>query len=138
MIEDDDNDAVLIQRAFQLSDSPADIQFASDGEAALNYLNHTAPFEDRQKYPTPELILLDLKLRRKSGFEVLARIRDEHQLRRIPIVILTSSDVPTDIERAYELGANSYIVKPVGFTSLVKVVEGLSYYWFEMSVIPGG
>src|SRR5262249_31740660 len=93
-------------------------------------------YSTRSKYPFPTIVLLDLKLPRKSGLEVLAWMRDQPSLKRLPVIMLTSSRHPLDINRAYDLGANSYLVKPVGFDALVEMVRQLDQYWFGMNEKP--
>jgi CheY-like chemotaxis protein len=112
---------------------------ASHGEEAVDYLAGGAGFADRGKHPFPALVLLDLQLPRRSGHEVLEWLRaQEEGLRRLPVVVLTSSREPRDINRAYELGANSYLVKPVSFDALLDMVRVLEHYWLALSERPEG
>jgi CheY-like chemotaxis protein len=101
------------------------LQAVSDGDQAMAYLRGTNTFSDRSKHPMPSLILLDLKMPRVSGFDVLAWLRTEDGLKQLPVVVLTSSNHDADIKRAYDLGARSYLVKPVGFEALVELVKTL-------------
>src|SRR5687767_12659328 len=117
-VEDDPNDVLLLQRAIRRGNLPIAVLAVGDGETAIAYLNGDAGYEDRQRYPIPDLVLLDLKIPRKSGLEVLSWIRDHPALRRLPVAVLTSSRHDRDIEQAYDRGANSYLVKPVGFDAL--------------------
>lgn len=128
-VEDDPNDVLLLQRAFKKANVPINIQAVNDGDKAVAYLGGAEGFGDREKFPLPSLILLDLKMPRKSGLEVLAWIRGQDKLRRLLVVIFTSSKHDEDINRAYDLGANSYLVKPVGFDMLVETAKLLNQYW---------
>ncbi len=129
LVEDDPNDVILIRRAFDKARIANPIQLVRDGEEAIAYLAGTPPYDDRRRYPLPMLLLLDLKMPRKSGFEVLAWLRQQPHLRRLPVVVLTSSKDTPDIDRAYDLGANSYLVKPVAFEALIDMVKILGLYW---------
>lgn len=129
LIEDDINDALLLRRAFAKAGVQNSIVQLEDGDAAIAYLSGTGEYAEREHYPLPCLILLDLKLPRRSGLEVLAWIREQPGLKRIPVVVLTSSQQSHDINRAYDLGANSYLVKPVGFDTLLKMAHALNLYW---------
>jgi CheY-like chemotaxis protein len=137
LVEDDANDVLLIQRAFRKASIPRAVHVVEDGERALAYLSGAGPFGDREKYPIPGLVLLDLKLPRKAGLEVLDWVRKHPSaLRRLPISMLTSSRQLSDINRAYELGANSYLVKPGEFNALVDLVRSVHHYWFDFSEKP--
>jgi len=124
-VEDDPNDTLLFQHACRKAGVIFDLQAVSDGDQAIAYLRGANDFSDRGKYPLPQLILLDLKMPRVSGFDVLAWIRSEDSLKQMPVVVLTSSNHDADIKRAYDLGAKSYLVKPVGFEALVDLVKTL-------------
>jgi CheY-like chemotaxis protein len=102
----------------------------------LDYLNNKGRFEDKDKYPTPGLILLDLNMPKKDGREALKEIKNEDHLRMIPVVVLTTSKAEEDILRTYDLGVSSFITKPVTFSSLVDVMKTLSKYWFEIVELP--
>jgi len=136
LAEDDPNDVLLIQRAFQRNHVANPVQVVRDGEEALAYLSGQAPFADRERHPLPVLLLMDLKMPRKSGLEVLAWVRHQPGLKRLPIIVLTSSNQSPDINRAYELGANSYLVKPAGFDSLLDLVKNLDMYWLILNEKP--
>ena len=135
-VEDEDDDVVLLQRAFRNASVANPTQFLRDGEGAIKYLSRQGEFADEQKYPLPSLILLDLKLPRKTGLEVLAWVRSQPVLRRIPIVILSNSKQNNDLERAYDLGANSYLVKPVEFGDLQAMIQELKLYWMVLNECP--
>jgi CheY-like chemotaxis protein len=136
LVEDDSNDVLLIQRAFRKASLPNPLQIVEDGEAAILYLKGEESFADRDRYPLPRLILLDLKLPRKSGFEVLVWLRQQPKFYGLPVVVLTSSKENNDIQQAYLLGANSYLVKPVGFDSLLDMIKTLNLYWLMFNQTP--
>jgi CheY-like chemotaxis protein len=136
LAEDDANDVLLIQRAFQRNLVSNPVQVVRDGDEAVAYLSGQAPFADRERHPLPVLMLMDLKMPRKSGLEVLEWVRQQPGLKRLPIIVLTSSNQSPDINRAYELGANSYLVKPAGFDSLLDLVKNLDMYWLILNERP--
>ncbi len=116
--------------AFAVTDGCRTLQVVTDGEEAINYLKGDGKYADRQGYPLPKLIVMDIKMPRRTGFEVLEWVKgDGRPLRRIPIVIVSSSDNPADINRAYELGANAYMVKPVNFKAVEHLFESITHYW---------
>ncbi|PYJ82758.1 MAG: two-component system response regulator [Verrucomicrobia bacterium] len=136
LADDDPNDVFLLQRAFQKTNIANPLQVVRDGEEAMAYLSGQAQYADRQRHPLPVLLLLDLKMPRKSGFEVLRWLRQQAGLKRLPVVVLTSSNQSPDINKAFDLGANSYIVKPGGFDSLVEMVKNLNLYWLILNEKP--
>lgn len=136
LVEDDSNDVLLIKRAFRKAQLKINLTTVADGDTAIAYLSKQPPYTDSNLYPQPALILLDLKLPRRSGLEVLQWLRQQPQLKRLLVVILTSSEENSDIEQAYELGANSYLVKPLQFEDLVALVEIVHNYWFKSNIIP--
>ncbi|MDY6795078.1 MAG: response regulator [Actinomycetota bacterium] len=136
LVEDDPNDVLLIQRAFKNAEIVNPIHVVEDGEQALYYLSGEGGYSDRERFPMPLLILLDLKLPRKSGMEVLAWIRSQKSLKRLPVVVLTSSRENHDINRAYDIGANSYLVKPGAFEDLMEMMKAFNIYWMIMSELP--
>jgi CheY-like chemotaxis protein len=129
LVEDDANDVMLTARAFEQAGFVNPLQVVPDGEAAIAYLSGEGRYADRQRYPLPILLLLDLNLPRVSGFEVLAWLRAVPDIRRLPVIVLTSSEQSPDINRAYDQGANSYLVKPVGFERLLGLVKTVGLYW---------
>jgi len=137
LVEDEENDVILLQRAFARSGLVNPLHVVRHGDDAVAYLGGTGEFADREKFPLPVFVLLDLKMPRRSGLEVLQWVKEHSGLKRMPIVVLTSSKDDTDINRAYELGANSYIVKPVSFESLVELVKSLELYWLVINELPG-
>lgn len=136
VVEDNPKDVILIKRAIRKSKLLNPLQIVNDGEQAVNYLSGSGAYADRQEYPLPILILLDLKIPRKSGLEVLSWLRQQKGLKRLPVVILTSSNQTSDINQAYDLGVNSYLVKPVAFEALVEMVESLGLFWLILSTTP--
>lgn len=136
LIEDDSNDILFVQRAFQRVNVTNPIHVVRDGDAAIDYLSGQGEFADRANHPLPAMILLDLKLPRRSGLEILAWIREKPDIRRIPVVVLTSSRETLDLERSYDLGVNSYLVKPVKFEDLAKMIEAIDMYWLRFNEYP--
>jgi CheY-like chemotaxis protein len=136
LVEDDPNDIILIKRAFEKARITNPLQVVENGEEAISYLAGKGHYGDRVKYPIPMLILLDLKLPRKSGHEVLEWLRQQPILKRLTVVVLTSSQQSSDINKAYDLGANSYLVKPVTFDALVEMVKTLNLYWLILNENP--
>jgi CheY-like chemotaxis protein len=135
-VEDDQNDILLLQRAVRKTGSNANIQAVSDGDKAVAYLSGANSYSDREKFPAPQLVLLDLKMPRKSGLEVLKWIREQPALKRLVVIVFTSSKHDEDINQAYELGANSYLVKPVGFESLMEMMKSIKSYWGDLNQMP--
>ncbi len=136
LVEDEPNDVFLFERAFKKLNLSGNLQIVSDGEAAIAYLTGEGKYEDREKFPIPSLILLDLKLPRISGLEILSWLRQQPGLKRLLVVVLSSSKETIDINRAYDLGANSYLVKPVAFGTLVNIVKTLDLYWLAFNERP--
>jgi len=130
--DDDADDVFLLRRAFSKAGINANLQFVGDGEEAIRYLQSV----DQQKHPTPDLLLLDLKMPRVDGFSVLEWVRRQPGLKRLLVTVLTSSDARMDINRAYDLGANSYLVKPFSNEHFVKLVEHLQAYWLGINFAP--
>jgi CheY-like chemotaxis protein len=132
-VEDDSNDVLLFQHACQKAGVPLQLQSVSDGDEAIAYLEGETKFQDRTQHPLPRLVLLDLKMPRVSGFEVLQWMRKAEQFRDLPVVVLTSSNHAADVERAYRAGANSYLVKPVDFNGLVDLARNVHRYWLTLN-----
>ena len=133
--EDDEADRFFINRAFTKA-GIKHLVFVEDGQEAIDYLGGEADYSDRAAYPLPDLMLLDLKMPRLNGFDVLEWLRKQPGLRRLLVTILTSSDQATDIDRAYDLGANSYLLKPHGSHELTDLVNRLQRYWLELNQRP--
>jgi CheY-like chemotaxis protein len=136
LVEDDPDDVLLTQRAFRKLGSQIPVHVVGDGEQAVAYLEGQGSYADRASHPLPDLLLLDLKLPRRSGFEVLEWLRRQPGLRRLPVVVLTGSREITDVDRALDLGANSYLTKPVGLDALVEIVRLLDLYWLTLNEKP--
>lgn len=137
MADDDADDRMLVKDAFAESRLNNDLHFVENGEELLDYLFRRGKFANLKTAPYPGLILLDLNMPKKDGREALAEIKAHPDLRRIPIIILTTSRAEEDILRTYDLGANSFITKPVTFENLVHVVQVLGNYWVEIVELPG-
>lgn len=135
MADDDPEDAMLARDALAESRLANTLNVVEDGEQLLDYLYQRGKFNSGNA-PRPGLILLDLNMPRLDGREALARIKSDPDLRRIPVVVLTTSKAEEDVFRSYDLGANSYITKPVTFDSLVSVVRSLAEYWFGIVMLP--
>jgi CheY-like chemotaxis protein len=129
VVEDNADDVLFIQRAMRKTGIKCPIQVVGDGEAAVEYLEARGPFSDRGQFPSPTLVLLDLKLPRRSGLEVLKWIRGDGGLHKLTVVMLTGSQEVTDVNAAYVAGANSYLVKPISPSAMSELVQTLSLYW---------
>src|SRR5438552_866400 len=136
MAEDDADDRLLIKDALSECHWNAEIRFVENGEQLMDYLLQRGKFAEPEIAPRPGLVLLDLNMPRKDGREVLREMKADSDLRRIPVVVLTTSKADTDIASIYELGANSFISKPVEFASLVKLMRILGQYWFSIVQLP--
>lgn len=136
LVEDDLNDVLLIKRAFNRANLLSPLHVVNDGDSAVDYLAGSDQYGDRSLHPLPALILLDLKLPRRSGLEVLEWLKQQPELRRLPVVVLTSSKENKDIDRAYDLNANSYLVKPVAPDALLEMVKMLDLYWLTLNEKP--
>ena len=134
-VDDDPNDLLLLKHACRAANLNYSVECAADGEVAISYLSGENPYANRQQYPMPNLLLLDLKMPRKTGFEVLEWVRRQSSLRRMVVFVFTSSRHQEDIDRAYELGANGYLVKPVGFDRLVEELQALNQ-WLQLNERP--
>lgn len=131
LVEDEENDVFLMKHAFAKSSVPADVRVARDGREALRYLHGEGEYADRERHPLPCLTLLDLNLPYVHGLEMLKQIREEPHLRKLIVVVLTSSVADFDIEQAYDLGANSYLSKPNNLEEVQELVELLGQYWLN-------
>jgi two-component system response regulator len=136
MADDDADDRLLIKEAFQESLISNSIYFVEDGVQLMDYLRKQGQYANPAEAPTPDLILLDLNMPRKDGREALAEIKSDAHLRYIPIVVLTTSKAEEDIMRSYDIGAASYITKPVTFDGLVESIRGLGQYWVQIVRLP--
>ena len=136
LAEDDPDDRMLIRDALREARLANDLHTVEDGEELLDYLNRRGAYAGATEAPRPGLILLDLNMPRKDGREALQEIKSDPDLRQIPVVVLTTSKAEEDVFRSYDLGANSFITKPVTFESLVEVMKTLERYWFEIVELP--
>jgi len=134
--DDDEDDQILVSEALAEAEIYNPIDFVGDGEELLHYLKNKEKYTDKKKYEKPDFILLDLNMPKKDGREALAEIKADPELRKIPIVILTTSKVDEDIVNAYDLGVNSFITKPASFDSLVEIMKMLTKYWLEIVKLP--
>lgn len=134
--DDDAEDRMLVKDALEESRLINNIRFVENGEDLMDYLHNRGQYSDKQKYPVPGLILLDLNMPKKDGREALKEIKSDPALRMIPIVVLTTSKAEEDILKTYDLGVSSFITKPVTFHSLVDIMKTLSKYWFEIVELP--
>jgi len=134
--DDDAEDRMLLKEALEENRLKNALQCVENGEELLDYLHNRGKFTDKDKYPLPGLILLDLNMPKKDGREALKEIKEDPHLRLIPVVVLTTSKAEEDILKTYDLGVSSFITKPVTFTSLVQMMKTLSTYWFELVELP--
>ena len=136
IVDDDENDIFFAKRAFTEINVHCTFQILKNGQETVDYLAGHGEYANREKFPLPMMILMDLKMPIMDGFQVLAWLRGRPGIKVIPTIVFSSSDLPTDITRAYELGANSFISKPVSFDSLVEVMKVIRRYWFETVELP--
>jgi CheY-like chemotaxis protein len=136
MAEDDPGDQELTRRALQDDVLRVDLRIVEDGEEALDYLHRRGRYADPGAAPRPDLFLLDLNMPRMGGREVLAHLKQDPSLCRIPVVVLTTSNQEIDIVKSYSLGCNSYIRKPVDLEQFAAVIRSLENYWFEVVTLP--
>lgn len=136
MADDDPEDCLLTQDAWDEYGSPHSLRFVRDGAELLDYLNHRGKFADRDDYPLPGMILLDLNMPKKNGHQALKEIRDHEILRHIPVVVMTTSIDEDDTRRTYALGANACMTKPRSAQGFHSIVGALSHYWASMVELP--
>jgi CheY-like chemotaxis protein len=134
--EDDEAHVALLRRAFGLAGILAPLHFVSDGDEAVAYLRGEGKFARRDEFPLPDLLLLDLSMPRKDGFEVIQWIRHQPEFGALRIVVLTTSDAVRDINKAYQLGANSFLTKPLVFRDFKDTIQAMYHYWMEISKVP--
>ncbi len=138
MADDDEDDRRAVAKAWKSSRASNPIEFVNDGEQLMDYLHRRGEFSGLAAWARPGLILLDLNMPKKDGREALKEIKADPRLRQIPIIVLTTSKAEEDIYRTYDLGANSFITKPVTFTSLVDLIQVIGKYWIEIVELPNG
>ena len=136
MAEDDPDDRLLVSDAFSDASVTSPLFFVEDGEELMDYLNRRGAYSDTTRYPTPGLILLDLNMPRKNGREALFEIKSDPLLRKIPVIVMSTSRSDEDIERSYRDGVNSFITKPSSFSGFLDVVRTLSRYWLDVVELP--
>lgn len=136
LVEDDPNDAELALRALEKAELPGGVAHARDGQEALDYLFGEGPYRGRPGAETLRLVLLDLKLPRLDGLEVLDRMRADPRTALVPVVVLTSSMLPADVVDSYRGGANSFVVKPVEFSAHARALQEIGSYWLRLNVTP--
>jgi CheY-like chemotaxis protein len=136
LVEDNPDDAELTLRAFEESKTLSQIVVAADGEQALDFLFATGSYVDRDPKVMPDVVLLDLKLPKVDGLGVLHRMRSDSRTRRLPVVVLTTSNEESDIIRSYDLGANSFVQKPVDFARFLGAAQQLGLYWLGLNQPP--
>jgi CheY-like chemotaxis protein len=136
LVEDNKMDVALTLDAFHENKIAGNIQVASNGEEALQYLFNEGKFEDRNAFPLPDIILLDLKMPGIGGIEVLKKIKTTPEIRRIPVIVLTSSKEESDRAMSYDNGANSYLLKPLSFEGFLDVVRTIIKYWISLNLEP--
>jgi CheY-like chemotaxis protein len=132
--EDDPGDRVLLQEAFQAAGTSVDLRLVAGGEEFLDYLYRRPPWQGAER---PDLVLLDLNMPHPNGREALREIKAHHELKSIPVVVLTTSRAPEDVLDAYASGANTYIQKPTSFDGLLNTVQAICEFWFKLCVVPG-
>ena len=129
--DDDQNDVFFLRRAFDKAGLPYPVHDVRDGQEAIDYLSGCNDFKDRSQFPLPALLLLDLKMPRVSGFDVLRWLETRQELRDLPVVVLSSSNQPSDIEKAQALGADDYLVKPTQFDELMELAKKITSRWLD-------
>lgn len=136
LADDDEEDRLMARDAWRESAFNGEIRFVEDGEDLMDYLRKRGRFHDASDAPVPDLVLLDLNMPRKDGREALVEIKRDPALRSIPVVVLTTSKRDEDVQRSYQAGASSFIVKPVTFEGLVTVMRELRRYWADLVTLP--
>ncbi|PEN13742.1 two-component system response regulator [Longibacter salinarum] len=136
LAEDDPDDRLLTRRALEKSRLANTIQTVEDGEELMEYLRHEGEYADPESAPRPGLILLDLNMPRMDGREALKKIKSDAELRRIPVIVLTTSEAEQDILQSYDLGVNAFVTKPVTFDDLATALQALGDFWFEIVKLP--
>lgn len=136
IVEDDEDDFLLVTKAIQEARLTGGVYRVKDGEELMDYLLAQGLYLDREKYPLPALILLDLNLPKKDGREALKEIKSHPELQKIPVIVLTTSKSEEDVIKSYDLGVNSFIRKPVTFQGLVDIIKTLKHYWLDIVTLP--
>ena len=136
LAEDNADEALLVQWAWKKVKLPGNLQIVRYGQEAVDYLEGEGKYADRDKYPLPDLVLLDIKMPKRTGLEVLEWIRHQEPLARLPVVIVSSSQIQSDVNRAHELGVNAYLVKPVDFDEFFRILQILAEFFIKYAVRP--
>jgi CheY-like chemotaxis protein len=136
LVEDNENDVYFMQRAAKSAGIANQLQVVKDGQGAIDYLAGTGSFQNREQFPFPCMVLLDLKLPVKDGLEVLSWIRQQPKFRRLVVIILTTSRELTDIAAAYDIGVNAYLVKPSDVSVLVEMIAAMKQFWIGFNQFP--
>lgn len=137
LVEDNEDDVFLMKRALKTAQISNPLHIVEDGQQAVDYLAGAGKFADREQHPFPAVVFLDLKLPMKDGLEVLRWIRSQEKFENLVVLVLTSSNEPSDLKRAYSLGANSYLVKPPTAAQLVDLAKAFKWYWLEYNRFEG-
>ena len=133
--DDDTDDRLFIDRALRQSGYMQTIEFVDDGEDLMHYLRRQGSYTE-QNAPWPDLLILDLNMPRKNGFQALSEIKDDPKLRRLPVIVMTTSSADEDVIKTYNLGVNSFVTKPFNFNRLVEMVGALKTYWLDTVKLP--
>lgn len=133
--DDDHDDRLFMEQALRQNGFHQTIQFVEDGEELMEYLRHESRYNE-QNAPWPNLLILDLNMPRKNGFQALQEIKDDPRLRRLPVVVMTTSSADEDVVKTYNLGVNSFVTKPFNFNRLVEMVGALKTYWMDTVKLP--
>ena len=136
IVEDNEDDIFFVERIFKQIGARCELRFARDGIEAIEYLGGKGVFSDRSKYPMPTIILMDLKMPRRNGFEVLEWMHNQPEIKLIPTIVVTSSTLQEDVTRAYRLGANAVMNKPVDKDSLLQMLKSFHIYWTDFVEMP--
>jgi CheY-like chemotaxis protein len=131
LVEDNEDDVFLMKRALKEAGVTNPLQIVEDGQEAVDYLNGSGQFSDRARYPLPAVVFLDLKLPLRSGHDVLAWVRSQKEFASLVVVVLTSSEEASDVNKSYKLGANSYLVKPPTAEQLLSMAKAFKWYWLQ-------
>lgn len=134
--EDDRDTQLLIQRAFKQADLASPLFFTNDGQHTMDYLQGREEYADRSRFPMPAILLLDLKMPFRDGFDVLRWIRAQPRLRKLVVIMFSGSSLESDVEEAFNLGVNSFVMKPVSFSELLQVIMAIHHYWFGCNHFP--
>ena len=138
LAEDDCDDRYLISEALDESGVDSQLYIVENGEELIDYLKHRGKFANKEEFPRPELILLDLNMPRMDGREALAQIKKDPDLQMIPVVVLTTSQADEDIPKTYGMGVTGFITKPMTFSGLVDILKAVGNYWFQSVTLPSG